>query len=100
MIILKDYSLARVDLNFQYWSNGLFNIAYLVVIAGDAVCKAMQGIANDRPGIAQGLFKNREKSIGATGCEPATQCSQRTRKNEAITETYFAIRTFREITMV
>jgi len=27
----------------------------------------MQGIANDRPGIAQGLFKNREKSIGATG---------------------------------
>ena len=24
----------------------------------------MQGIANDRPGIAQGLFKNREKSIG------------------------------------
>ena len=49
-----------------------FNIAYFVVLAGDAVCKAMQGIANDRPGIAQGLFKNREKSIGETGFEPAT----------------------------
>ena len=36
----------------------------------------MQGIANDRPEIAQRVFKNREKSIGATGFEPATQCSQ------------------------
>ena len=41
-------------------------------IAGDADSKAMQGIANDRRGIAQGLFKNREKSIGATGFEHAT----------------------------
>ncbi len=39
---------------------------------GDAPCKAMQGIANDRPEIAQRVFKNREKSIGATGFEPAT----------------------------
>ena len=41
-------------------------------IAGDADSKAMQGIANDRPEIAQRVFKNREKSIGATGLEPAT----------------------------
>jgi len=41
-------------------------------IAGDAPCKVQQGIANDRPGIAQKVFKNREKSIGATGFEPAT----------------------------
>ena len=41
-------------------------------IAGDAQCKAMQGIANDRPEIAQRIFKNREESIGATGFEPAT----------------------------
>jgi len=26
-------------------------------IAGDAPCKAMQGIANDRPGIAQGYLR-------------------------------------------
>jgi len=41
-------------------------------IAGDADSKAMQGIANDRPEIAQRIFKNREKSIGAAGFEPAT----------------------------
>ena len=42
-------------------------------IAGDAPCKAMQGIANDRPEIAHlRIFENREKSIGATGFEPAT----------------------------
>ena len=41
-------------------------------MAGDADSKAMQGIANDRPEIAQRIFKNREKSIGATGLEPAT----------------------------
>ena len=40
--------------------------------AGDADSKAMQGIADDRPEIAQRVFKNREKSIGATGFEPAT----------------------------
>ena len=50
----------------------MFNIAYLVVLAGDAPCKVMQGIANDRPEIAQRVFKNREKSIGATGFEPAS----------------------------
>ena len=44
----------------------------LLVIAGDAVSKAMQGVADDRPEIAQRVFKNREKSIGATGFEPAT----------------------------
>jgi len=32
----------------------------------------MQGKADDRPGIAQRISKNREKSIGATGFEPAT----------------------------
>jgi len=44
-------------------------------IAGDAESKVMQGIANDRPEIAQRVFKNRknrEKSIRATGFEPAT----------------------------
>ena len=41
-------------------------------IAGDAPCKVMQGIANDRPEIAQRIIENREKSIGATGFEPAT----------------------------
>jgi len=41
-------------------------------IAGDAPCKVPQGIANDRPEIAQRIFKNREKSIGATGFKPAT----------------------------
>ena len=45
-------------------------------IAGDAQCKAMQGIANDRPEIAQRIFNNREKSIGATGFEPATSASK------------------------
>ena len=41
-------------------------------IAGDAPCKAMQGIADDRPEIAQRIIENLEKSIGATGFEPAT----------------------------
>ena len=41
-------------------------------IAGDAPCEAMQGIANDRPEIPQRIIENREKSIGATGFEPAT----------------------------
>ena len=41
-------------------------------IAGDADSKAMQGIANDRPEIAQTIFKNREKLVGAKGFEPAT----------------------------
>ena len=36
-------------------------------IAGDADSKAMQGIANDDPEVAQRVFKNREKSIGAKG---------------------------------
>ncbi len=40
-------------------------------MAGDAISKAMQGVADDRPEIAQRVF-NREKSIGATGFEPAT----------------------------
>ena len=39
---------------------------------GEPSSKAMQGIANDRPEIAQIVFKNREKSIGAIGFEPAT----------------------------
>ena len=43
----------------------------MVNIAGDSISKAMQGKANDRIEIAQRLFKNREKSIGATGFEPA-----------------------------
>ena len=34
---------------FLYWSNGLFNRIYLVVIANDAVSKAMQGITYERP---------------------------------------------------
>ena len=38
-----------MEFNFQYWSNGLFNTAYLVVIVDDPVSKAMQGIADDRP---------------------------------------------------
>ena len=38
----------------------------------------MQGIANDRPEIAQRIIEKAEKSIGATGFEPATQCSQST----------------------
>ena len=41
-------------------------------IAGDADSKDMQGIANDRPEIAQRIIENCEKSIGATGFEPAT----------------------------
>jgi len=41
-------------------------------ISGDADSKAMQGIANDRPEIAQKIIENREKSIEATGLEPAT----------------------------
>mgnify|MGYP005669557001 FL=1 len=41
-------------------------------IAGDADSKAMQGIANDRPEIAQRIIEKAEKSIGATGFEPAT----------------------------
>ncbi len=34
--------------------------------------KIWQGCANDSPEIAQRIFKNSEKSIGATGFEPAT----------------------------
>ena len=41
-------------------------------IAGDADSKAMQGIANDRPEIAQRIIEKAEKSIGAIGFEPAT----------------------------
>ena len=41
-------------------------------IAGDADSKAMQGIVNDRPEIAQKIIENLEKSIGETGFEPAT----------------------------
>ena len=41
-------------------------------IAGDADSKAMQGIAIDRPEIAQRIIEKAEKSIGATGFEPAT----------------------------
>jgi len=41
-------------------------------IKGDDERKAMQGMANDRPEIAQGIIENLEKSIGATGFEPAT----------------------------
>ena len=41
-------------------------------IAGDAASKDMQGIADDRPGIVQKFFKNRDKSIWATEFEPAT----------------------------
>ena len=41
-------------------------------MVGDADSKAMQGIANDRPEIAQRIIENREKSIEATGFEPAT----------------------------
>ena len=39
---------------------------------GDAVSMDMQVIANDRPEIAQRIIENLEKSIGATGFEPAT----------------------------
>ena len=39
---------------------------------GEQSSIVQQGIANDRPEIAQRVFKNREKSIGATGFEPAT----------------------------
>ena len=42
------------------------------LLAGDADSKAMQGIANDRPEIAQRIIEKAEKSIGATGFEPAT----------------------------
>ena len=41
-------------------------------MAGDKDSKAMQGIADDRPEIAQRVFKNHEKSIGATRFDPAT----------------------------
>ena len=41
-------------------------------IAGDADSKAMQGIGNDRPEIAQRIIEKAEKSIGETGFEPAT----------------------------
>ena len=41
-------------------------------IAGDEDSKAMQGIADDRPEITLKIIENREKSIGATGFEPAT----------------------------
>ena len=34
---------------FLYWSNGLFNRTYLVVIANDAVSKAIQGVTYERP---------------------------------------------------
>jgi len=40
--------------------------------ASDTVCKVQQGIANDRPEIAQRIIEKAEKSIGATGFEPAT----------------------------
>jgi len=59
----------------------------------------MQGIANDRPEIAQRIIENHEKSIGATGFEPATKCSQSTYTNKAIIETYSYIKIFREISM-
>ena len=39
---------------------------------GEPRSKAMQGIANDRPEIAQMIIEKAEKSIGATGFEPAT----------------------------
>ncbi|KGG02334.1 hypothetical protein EU98_0512 [Prochlorococcus marinus str. MIT 9314] len=39
---------------------------------GDADSKAMQGIANDRPEIAQRIIEKAEKSIGSTGFKPAT----------------------------
>ena len=41
-------------------------------IAGNESSKVMQGIADDRPVIAQKVFKNCDKSIGAIGFEPAT----------------------------
>ena len=41
-------------------------------IAGDAPYKVQQGIANDRPEIAQRIIEKAEKSIGAIGFEPAT----------------------------
>ena len=50
----------------------IYGPIYFFVMAGDALCKVQQGIANDRPEIAQRVFKNRENSIGATGFEPAT----------------------------
>ena len=49
--------------------------------------------------IAQKVFKNREKLIGAIGVEDATEFSQSTRMIEAITETYAALSTFREISV-
>ncbi len=45
----------------------MFNTTYLVVMSDDAVSKAMQGIADDHPEIAQRVFKNHEKSTGETG---------------------------------
>ena len=41
-------------------------------MAGDVDSKAMQGIANNRPEITQRIIEKAEKSIGATGFEPAT----------------------------
>ena len=65
----RRFESCRPDQLYQWIRN---NIAYLVVLAGDAPCKVQQGIANDRPEIAQRIIENREKSIGATGFEPAT----------------------------
>ena len=41
-------------------------------MSGDADSKAMQGIADNRYLIAFGIIEIAEKSIGATGFEPAT----------------------------
>ena len=46
--------------------------SFLLVIASDVGSKYMQDVADDRPEIAQRVFMNFEKSIGATGLEPST----------------------------
>ena len=41
-------------------------------MACDEVNKAIQGVVDDHPEIAQRVFKNHEKLIWATGFGPAT----------------------------
>ena len=44
----------------------------LSVLKGELTSKVIQRYTNPRPFLARSVFENREKSIGATGFEPAT----------------------------
>ena len=74
-----------MKINSQGWSlifsnaaiNGLFNTAYLVVTADDAVSKSMQGIADDR----KENFRIMRSPVES--CRPDS-CSNRSKKYQKV----------------